>query len=142
MSRDPKFETAIDDLRALMTALTASDWRELHLADGETEIYIAREGSHGNPMVGLGTDGDAVDHGPPPGPLQDLCALHVCTIAALHAQLGDYVEENAEVVSISVLDEITALVAPCGGVIVDLCVSPGELAEFGTVILRIAEGER
>lgn len=138
MTGEPEFDAAIDDLRALMDALVVSEWKELHVVDGNTEIYISRDGSRGNPMLETtGSEGEGEQRFPS-GQMRDVSAPHVCTIATFHCAVGDHVEEGAEVASISVLDDFLPLVAPCAGVIMEFVEQPGDFAEYGTLIMRIA----
>lgn len=137
---DKAFDAAIDDLRALMDAAIANDWQEMHIVEGDTEIFIAREGGVGNPLLGMTSDG--AEGQSPTGAVHDLIAPHVATVSAIAVVPGDWVEEGAEIATLSVLDEPVSVVAPCAGIVVDVGAALGELVEFDTVIMRIAEGGR
>lgn len=142
MMVDTAFDLAIDDLRALMDAFAESDWQELHLADGETEIYLSRDGSRGNPLLGS-THGtiEAVDRASPDA-IFDVRTPHVCTVANVSVIAGNSVVEGQDLAILSVLDEVVVLTSPVSGVVIETLFGEGELAEFGALLFRIVEGPR
>jgi biotin carboxyl carrier protein len=137
MRNGDAFDAAVDDLRALMQAFGAGDWRELHIADGDTQIFIARDAACVNPLHGaLGQGSNSTSA---PGKLTDVTALHVCTVDAVAVSPGSAVREGDILATISVLDEAMPVFAPCAGMVSAVAVAPGMLAEFGTLLMQIAE---
>jgi acetyl/propionyl-CoA carboxylase alpha subunit len=132
------FDAVVDDLRALMHTFLAGDWRELHVTDGDTEIFIARDASSADPLLGLtGQWGDAA---PAPAKLRDVTAPHICTVDALAVEQGGHVREGDLIATVSVLDQSVQIHAPCRGMVSSVAATPGALAEFGTLLVQIAEG--
>lgn len=141
MSEDAKaFDAAIDDLRALMDALIASDWQELHLVDDQSEIFIARESGRTNPMLGFVDDASpGGESGAWLGTRHDVTAPHVATLLEITAKVGDMVEKGTVITRLSVLEEVHEISAPCSGMIIKTFANEGDLVEFGSMILQIAE---
>lgn len=138
MQNADAFDAVVDDLRALMQTFLAGDWRELHVTDGDTEIFIARDASSVDPLLGLtGQGGHAA---PAPGKLRDVTAPHICTVVTLAVTQGSHVREGDLLATVSVLDETLQIYAPCGGMVSSVAAAPGALAEFGTLLVQIAEG--
>jgi biotin carboxyl carrier protein len=131
------FDAVVDDLRALMQTFLSGDWRELHIADGDTEIFIARDESGADPLIGrTGQGGDAALA---PNKLRDVTAPHICTVDSFAIMQGSPVREGDLVATVSVLDEAVQIFAPCAGMISSVAAPPGTLAEFGTLLVQIAE---
>jgi len=132
---------AIDDARALLGALLASDWQELHVVSGETEIFIARSGGGINPMreasppVGEEPSPQLPVTGPET-PETVVTAPHVATLVDL-AEVGAMVNVGQKVATLRVLDEVQDAVAPVAGRIVRHYVRPGALIEYGKRLLSI-----
>lgn len=132
---DPSLE-AITDARALLDALLANDWREVHTRSGGVEIFIARDGGAPNPMR------EAVS--PPPshvarGPEQVVAAPHVATLDEV-LPVGSAVTAGQTVATLRVLDERHPVAAPVAGTITRLDVAAGDLLDYKAPILSIAQG--
>ena len=134
------FDAAIDDLRALMDALIASDWQNLHIADGDSVIFLSKEGDRVNPM--LMNQSVSPDLNEQPRNVATVAAPHVATVASVEVALGDHVAANTKIATLSVLDEEVAVLAPHAGLVVEVGVTPGDLVEFGTALVRLAEDDR
>ena len=137
---------AINDARALLQTLMASDWREVHVRSGEAEIFIARDGGGPNPMREPAPTASAA---PTAGPVSltearavsdtVVTAPHVATLMeALPA--GSVVSAGQTVASLRVLDETETIAAPVSGIIVRLSAAVGDLVDFKAPILSIAMG--
>lgn len=144
-SKTDPADQAINDARALLQTLMASDWREVHVRSGEAEIFIAREGGGANPMrepaptastaqtavaVSLAEVKEVSD--------TVVTAPHVATLMeALSA--GSVVSAGQTVASLRVLDETQTVAAPVSGIIVRLSAAVGDLLDFKAPILSIAQ---
>lgn len=136
MSVENIAERAIADARALLAALTTSEWREVHVASGGTEIFIAKPGGRQNPMRAATTA--------PTRPSADVGAL-VATVTAPHvaslhsvASAGAKVAQGDRIAVLRVLDEHHDLLAPAAGVVAATLAAPGDLVEFGQPVLTLA----
>lgn len=135
MTKGP-IAAAIDDARALLDALLANDWRDAHVAVGDTEIFIARAGGRPNPMVAAPVPAPA--HAAARG--QAVTAPHVATLVST-APLGASVDTGQAVATIRVLGDETAVLAPFAGRIAALSAAPGALLEFGMPIVLLGEAD-
>lgn len=134
------FEAAVDDLRALMDEVIAGDFRELRITDSGTEIFISRDVGAVDPLrlpahahATLGSDRSVSTR------TGEVTAPHVCTLASLSLGVGDVLTANTTIGTIAVLDKPIDLVATSGGEILEVLASPGQLLEYGDLILRFAE---
>lgn len=127
----------IDDARALMDALLANDWSEVHVTGHDFEIFIAKEGGGANPMLGQDL-GDGPNETLPAGPVKTLSAPHVATVEWV-AEVGVRLEVGQSVVRLSVLDEVSELPAAAGGSVVRVHAVPGQMVEFGAPLVDVAE---
>lgn len=139
-AQEDQSRAAIDNARALLDSFLQSEWQELHIASADGfELFIAREGGGPNPIFGVDepTEGSL----PAPAPARstvEIAAPHVATVAWV-AKEGAAVASGDAVVRLSVLDEETELTTERGGRIAAVEVEEGQLVEFGTIVLRIAE---
>lgn len=130
---------AINDARALLDALLGSDWREIHVVSGDTEIFIARNGAGANPMRAVPAAPVAEAASPlPPVVEKAVTAPHVATLVEA-VSVGTRVEAGQTVATLHVLDEPIAVAAPGAGTVVRVDASPGELLDFGAPLLTIAQ---
>lgn len=138
-ARDPA-AAAIDDARALIDALLEHGWHETHVADGQTEIFVAREGGGPNPMRAP-SDVPADDAGTPSERLVPVTAPHVATVAWI-AQAGAIVAAGDVVARIEVLGEHEEIAAPTAGRVTAGAAEIGTLIEYGDDLLSIAASDR
>jgi biotin carboxyl carrier protein len=136
MSTENMAERAIADARALLATLTASEWREIHVASGGTEIFIAKPGGRQNPMRVAATV---------PAPSPESSAIPVVTVTAPHVAslhsvkaAGARVEEGDRIAVLRVLDEHHDLLAPTAGAVTAAFAAPGDLVEFGQPVLTLS----
>lgn len=131
--RDPA-AIAIMDARALLAALMANGWREMHVVSGDYEIFIAMEGARQNPMRAPAT----TPRSHAEGRQIIVKAPHVATLARLAAD-GSRVAKGETLATISVLGEEIAVIAPSDGVAGQAEAAIGTLLEFDQPILRFCE---
>ena len=131
---DVSIKAAIDDARALLDALLASDWRDIHVETGGTEIFIAREGGGANPMRASPEPAGEVSR--KDKTTLTVTAPHVATLVSV-AAIGSVVTQGDTVATIVVLDEQEAVPAPVSGRVATVHVEEGALIEFKTPILDI-----
>lgn len=136
--KDP-VAAVIDDARALIDALLATDWAEVHVTGTDFAIFIARDGGCANPMRAL-PDFAAQPAAVPAGPFTTLSAAQVATVDWI-AAVGDRLEPGQAVARLSVLDEPQDLTAQRGGTVVQVHAAPGDLVEFGMPLAEVAEDE-
>lgn len=131
---------AIQNARALLKALIASDWKELHVVSDGTEIFIARPGAGANPMQGAPLEMPVIQGQETEAPAEIsesiISAPHVATLVDI-MEVGTIVTAGQEVATISVLDEMHAVTALTGGTISGHKAQPGALIEYGMAILSI-----
>lgn len=128
-------KAAINDARALLDALLASDWRDVHVTSGGTEIFIARAGGGANPMRAsaepvVSVSGEA-------GMTSTVAAPHVATLVSV-AQIGADLTQGDIAATIEVLGEEESILAPVSGRVAMVHVEKGGLIEFNMPILEIA----
>lgn len=134
--KDP-VAAAIDDARALMDALIANDWSEIHVTGDDFAIFIAKEDGGSNPMLALAEVDEPADLAPV-HPAKTISAPHVATLDWI-AAVGDLLEPGQVVARLSVLDEPSEITAPRSGTILRVHASPGDLVEFGTPLVDLVE---
>ena len=127
-------KAAINDARALLDALLASDWRDVHVTSGGTEIFIARAGGGANPMRAsaepvVSVSGEAG--------MTSTVAPHVATLVSV-AQIGADLTQGDIAATIEVLGEEETILAPVSGRVAMVHVEKGGLIEFNMPILEIA----
>lgn len=127
-------KAAIDDARALLDALLASDWRDLHVTSGGTEIFIARPGGGANPMR---ASAEPVESAVSEAGTTAITAPHVATLVST-AQIGANLSQGEIAATIEVLGEEETVLAPVAGRVAMVHVEPGALLEFKMPILEIA----
>ena len=125
---------AITDARALLDALLAGGWQELHIISGTTEIFLARNGGGANPMRST-----------PPAPPQpvnasapetEVTAPHVASIVDL-LPVGTAVSAGEKIATLRLLDENEPLTSPIAGTIIRHGAGPGQLVDYGAILLAI-----
>lgn len=130
---------AINDARALLDTLLGSDWREIHVVSGETEIFIARNGAGANPMRAAPAAPIADPaRSLPPAVEKTVTAPHVATVVEA-VSVGTRVEAGQTVATLHVLDEPIAVTAPGAGTVVRVDAAPGELLDFGAPLVTIGQ---
>ena len=138
MSSAPnKDVAAIDDARALIDALLENGWQEVHICDGETEIFIARDGAGFNPMRGM-----SEPQLPPPTTVSDarkvIVSPHVATVVWVQAA-GTTVASGDPVARLSVLEDEEIISASKAARVIDVMVHSGTLVEYGSPLLELEE---
>jgi biotin carboxyl carrier protein len=147
MSAPPKSSgTAIDDARTLLDTLLASDWQDIHVVSGDTEIFIARDGGRSNPMrLAPAADTAAIAVVEPAAPVTGndatVTAPHVATIVSLPT-VGSHIESGAALATIRVLDADDIVAAPQSGTVTVLHAAVGDLIEFKAPILSLGAPSR
>lgn len=136
---------AINDARALLQTLMASDWREAHVRSGGTEIFIARDGGGSNPMrepapiahaalaAGPADAGQAAT-----GSDTVVTAPHVATLVET-LPVGAAVVVGQTVATLRVLDDTETVEATVAGTITGVGAAVGDLLDFKAPILSIAQ---
>lgn len=131
---------AIQDARALLETMLASDWQDMHVVSGETEIFLARFGGRANPMRAVAPV--AVPAVPSARVVlgKEVCvkAPHVATLVST-LPVGRQVAAGETIAVLSVLDEDIALAAPVAGEVLVAQAATGALVEFDTPILTLRE---
>lgn len=136
MGTRTSLQQAIDDARALIDALTARDWQEVHVVSGDTEIFIAKNGGSINPMRAL-ENCKALPLADELGPTI-VKAPHVGTI--VHVAAVGAVVANGEVVArLRVLDTVEDIVTPILGQIALVHAKVGALVEFDAPIIALID---
>lgn len=130
---------AINDARALLGTLLASDWREIHVISGGTEIFLARPGGGANPMLAA----PAAPHPAAPetiAPARERAvkAPHVATLVDV-LRVGTAVAAGDAVATLRVLDEQEVVAAPVAGTLYRIDAEVGVLLDYGAPLLVIAE---
>jgi biotin carboxyl carrier protein len=134
--KDPVI-AAVDDARALLDTLLTSGWRQLHVASGDTEIFLAHDGGAANPMR-LVTPAPVVATPAAQAGLETVVPVpHVATLEQALA-VGTQVIAGQAVATVRVLDEQQDIIAPTSGTIVRVDATPGALLEYGATLLSIA----
>lgn len=128
---------AIDDARALMDALLANDWAQVHVAGDDFAIFIARADGGANPLLAA-TEPEAPVAAATAAPVRTMTAPHVATLDWI-AAVGDQIDPGQMLARLSVLDEPTELAAQGGGTVVRVYAVPGALVEYGAPLLDVAE---
>jgi acetyl-CoA carboxylase biotin carboxyl carrier protein len=134
-------QSAIDDARALLDTLLSSDWQDIHVVSGETEIFIAREGGRPNPMRRASTVAAPALVAEATGQDDVVTAPHVATIVEVLA-IGTQVESGARVATIRVLDTEETVSAPHAGIVTAIHAETGVLVEFKAPILSLGVSGR
>lgn len=138
MNSDTPMDRAITDARALLDTLLTSDWQDMHVMSGDTEIFIARTGGRANPMRSASEPPAQPSPAPAAGPETPMTAQHVATLVDV-VPVGTVVQAGQKVATIRVLDEEEALIAPVAGHVTGSIPAEGALIEYGMTILRIAQ---
>ena len=128
-------QAAIADARALLEVLSQNGWQEAHVIVGGTEIFIARDGGRVNPMR-------VATAAPSLASLADRCIIdvtapHVATLVGV-AALGTQVFVGQTVATIAVLGKDEEVLALKAGTVFEVAAAPGDLLEFGTLILTLS----
>jgi biotin carboxyl carrier protein len=121
---------AIDNARALIDAMAAHGWREVHFRSGDTEIFVAHEGGGPNSMRIRTSQGGTVN--------TVVSAPHVGTIVECVA-LGTVVAQGACVAMLRVLDTRVEVSAPVSGRVAAIHGEVGTLVGFGAPIMALAQ---
>ena len=121
----------LEDVRALVTIVDRSPWRELYVRTGDWSVFLAKPGSGPNPM--RGQMAAAVES----------CA-DVITVSAPHLglftaglQVGTVVAADSVVGMIEVLGSFSEVTSDMGGVIESVLVTSGALVEYGAPLVLI-----
>lgn len=137
-------DKAINDARALLNALLASDWREVHVRSGEAEVFIARDGGSLNPMRAIApTPLTSVAAHSVAEPLSrgadtPVTAPHVASLVDV-LPVGTVVCAGQVVATLRVLEDRQSVEAPVSGTIVSVSAAPGVLLDYKAPIVSIAQ---
>jgi acetyl-CoA carboxylase biotin carboxyl carrier protein len=123
---------AVDDARALIDALLASEYQELHVRGEGFEIFLARAGGGPNPML-AGVE-EVPAQAAEPG--LSITAPHVATIAWVAAE-GTVLAAGDVLARLEVLGEESELLALQAGRVVRILARPGQLVEYGEPIAEL-----
>lgn len=134
--KDPVI-AAVDDARALLDTLLTSGWQQLHVASGDTEIFLVRDGGAANPMRAAAPAPIVATPAIQVGPETIVPVPHVATLERALA-VGTQVTAGQAVATVRVLDEQEDIAAPISGTIVRVDAQPGSLLEYGATLLSIA----
>lgn len=135
--KDPAVQ-AINDARALLGTLLSSDWLELHVVSGDTEIFLARVGAGVNPMREAAAPvGYARADAPVGGGETVMTAPHVATLVDI-LPAGTVVAAGQKVATLRVLDDREDVEAAVAGTVIRVGAAAGELVEYGAPLLSIA----
>lgn len=131
---------AVNDARALMDTLQASDWLEVHVVSGGTEIFLGKAGAKANPMRTAAPVAVPAPAMAPAakGAVKALLLPHVATLVEA-LPVNSSVSAGQRVATIRVLDETEELTAPASGTICAVNAEPGALLEYGITLLSIEE---
>ena len=123
---------AVDDARALIDALLASQFQELHVRGESFEIFLAREGGGPNPMLAW------VEEVPVEAaePGLSITAPHVATIVWIAAE-GALPAAGDVLARLEVLGEESELRAAQAGRLARVLVRLGQLVEYGEPIAEL-----
>ena len=138
MATDP-LATAIDDARALLDTLLASDWNDVHVVAGGTEIFIARRSGRANPLLAGGETAAAAAPEQRATAREEVRAPHVATLVEV-VPVGTPVAAGDRVAVLRVLDDEQPLTAAVAGTVGATPAAPGALLDYGApvVVLEIA----
>jgi biotin carboxyl carrier protein len=135
MSGDPDPAlAAVSNARALLASVLAGGWRELYIASGSFEIFIAADGAGSNPMRTPAAAEPASDA----GQQISVNAPHVATLVAV-APRGTRIAKGETLATISVLGDEIAVLAPSAGVVGLPEAAIGALVEFDQPIVGLCE---
>jgi biotin carboxyl carrier protein len=136
MTGGSKAGAAIDDARALLDALVTSDWQDMHVVAGETEIFIAKTTGRANPM--REAPSSIVPEVIASTETHDVRAPHVATFVGAVA-IGSRVAVGDRVATLRVLDQEQELLADVAGTIAAHPVAAGALIEFGASVVTLGK---
>ncbi len=131
-------EDAIDNARALLDALLAGNWQEIHVVSGGTEIFIARAGGSANPMREQRAELASVAIAPP---ATRITAPHIGTVVEVSAP-GTQLLTGEPIAKLQVLDTRHDVPVPLDGIVTMVDVSVSDLVEFGARIGAVAPVQR
>lgn len=132
---------AIADARALLDTLLTSDWQELHVVSGDTEIFIARPGAGPNPLHAERESTavpEPVTIAAPEPSTTEIKAPHVATFVSAPG-VGTAVLAGERVATLRLLEEEIVLVAPVAGTIAGVTAAAGSLLDYGAPVLSLVE---
>lgn len=125
---------ALDDARALLDAFIENDWSSASIRTNGREFSFSRDAALG----GLGASAhNSIGAAEVTTAAQPVTAPHVGTVTSL-APVGTAVARGETIVSLSVLEDIIDVPAPCEGRIVSHGAEAGTLVEFGQVLIELA----
>lgn len=138
MIADPMFQ-AINDARALLDTLIASDWNDIHVVSGESEIFIAKTSGRANPMLERHDVAPAEPAASRAIVREEVRAPHVCTLVEV-VPVGTRVSVGDRVAVLRVLDDEQPLLATLAGTVGAHPADVGGLLDFGApvVVLELA----
>jgi biotin carboxyl carrier protein len=125
---------AVGNARALLAALLAGGWREMHIVSGGFEIFVAADGAGYNPMRAPSAAEPVQDA----APQMSVNAPHVATLVAV-APRGTRVAKGETLATLSVLDDDIAVLAPAAGTVGLPRAAIGALVEFDQPLVGLYE---
>lgn len=150
-----------DDLAALIHIFDASDWEELHLTLGGTEVFLSRNPDAAAPGQAAPASPVAPQAAATPAPAPPRTAPAAAGVAvppgwtAVRApnlgtfyrapkpgappfvELGQAVTAETELCLIEVMKLFTAVRAGTAGIVRDVCVVDGEMVEHGQTLFLV-----
>lgn len=129
---------AIDNARALLNTFNANGWDSAVIRLGDSEFAFSRTELLGRPEnVEVPVEAWTGQATPAVQPTHNISAPHIGTVVSV-ADAGTELVAGAVAAVLSVLAETVDVVATQPGRVVAVGVKPGELAEFGTLLVELA----
>jgi biotin carboxyl carrier protein len=126
--------------RVLLRLFAQSDYGELHIRDGDFQMFVARTAGRSNPMRGHASMGALVHPAMPQAAAQTaafvVSAPHIATLVST-LPVGSAVMAGDMVARIALLDELIDIPAEQPGMVDAVLAQPGALIEFATPILSL-----
>ncbi|MGF1606474.1 MAG: acetyl-CoA carboxylase biotin carboxyl carrier protein [Rhodothalassiaceae bacterium] len=157
----------LHDVEALIDAFEASDWREAHIKTADIDLFLSKDAGAARPAASAAAAPDAgpapaltaqpaeqspaaadpVDRAASAPQSDGLVAITAPNLGTFYrapkpgappyVDIGQRVEADTEVCLIEVMKLFTAVRAEVSGTIREICVSDGEVVEFGQALFRV-----
>lgn len=134
--REDAVTQAVNDARALLASLLSSEWQEVHVVSGDTEIFIARHGAGANPMR-VSPPQEPIE-AIATGPELQMKAPHVATVVDT-LPVGTSVSAGQKVATLRVLHEEEDVLSPTSGTIVRIDAAQGVLVQYDDPLLALVQ---
>ena len=139
---DEAARKAIDNARALTVAMIEHGWGTVHVASSTGEFFLAKESGHRDPLSPVASAAPvpavaiALPVATAAAPAVEIKAPHIATVVSL-VPVGTAVAAGQILATLRVLDTTSEVFAPTAGTIAGHGAAVGDLAEFGTVLVRL-----